>query len=95
MSLLLNIDKCPECMAAVSVSHKLKERMGFTQYFYITCNDCPWTMKFCYLKQRNKLEPRGGRAAFDVNRRMVISFRGSGLGYAGLKSFCRCMNMPP
>ena len=95
MSLILMLARCPDCAAAVNVTHLLKEKMGLAQFFDIRCVDCSWTTIFCSSKQCDKLEPRGGRASMDVNRRMVVSFRENGLGYTVIKTFCRCMNMPP
>ena len=43
------------------------------------------------LKKRRKV----GQAGFDINKRIILSFREIGKGYSALEDFCGVMNMTP
>ena len=94
MSLILMIGKCPDCVGSVNIEHKLNDKMGLAQFFDISCSDCPWKLRFCSSKQCKKATPTHGRSGYDINRRTIVAFRENGIGFSGIESFCRCMNMP-
>ena len=94
MSLISLIGRCPDCVGSINVEHLLNAKMGFAQFFDLSCSECPWKLRFCSSKQCEKLSPTHGRKGYDINRRTIIAFRENGIGYSGIESFCRCMNMP-
>ena len=95
MSLIYMVARCPDCVANVNIEHLVNNKMGFAQYFLISCVACPWEIKFCSDKECEKVEEGSGRKGFEVNRRSIVAFRENGLGFTGMETFCRCMNMPP
>ena len=89
------IGRCPDCAASVNIEHLIDNKMGFVQFFKLSCVDCSWTIKFCSSKECGKIEQVSGRKGYDINRRTIIAFRENGLGFTSMESFCCCMNMPP
>ena len=94
LSLTLVIARCPACVAAVNIIH-LPLRMGLAHFFELSCTECEWKMKFCSSKECGRISDSSGRNCYEVNKRSIIAFRENGLGFTGLSTFCRCMNMPP
>ena len=46
-------------------------------------------------KECNRASNASRRSSYEVNKRVLIAFRENGQGYSPLKTFCRCINMPP
>ena len=95
MSLILKIGQCPDCAASINIEHLIQEKMGFAQFFRLSCVECKWYRKFCTSKECCRTEPKSGRKRYELNRRTIVAFCDNGQGYAGMNTICRWMNMPP
>ena len=95
LSLITTIGRCPACIASINIKHLILEKRGLAQFFKISCIDCDWNLKFCSSKECNRASNAPGRSSYEVNKRVVIAFRENGQGNSPLKTFCRCINMPP
>ena len=95
MSLMLIIVQCPNCAACINIEHLIQEKMGLAQFFRLSCVECKLYIKFCTSKECYRVEPTSGRKEFEINRRTIVTFRENGHCYAGMKTFCHWMNMPP
>ena len=93
LSLLIMLGRCPECCGAINVEHQPSQKRGFALFFHIYCEDCEWDLNYCTSKELNT--DKTGRKAYDLNMRSLITFRENGLGYTGIKTFCKLMNMRP
>lgn len=95
ISLLLMVGRCPDCVGPIDITHLISEKMGFAQFFRISCTVCTWCIKLSSSKECSKPQPTSGRKGYEINKRTVLAFRENGQGYSGITTFCSCMSMPP
>ena len=82
---------CPACNSQ-SLTVKSKDRtLGLVMSFNLVCEACGHELGSAHSSQRIG---NSSRNPFDVNRRAVNAFTNLGVGYAGMKKFCKIMDMP-
>ena len=88
--------KCPQCDGKfLAIIDNLKKRMGFAHHLELKCTSCDWNNSSYMSDKCQKTESHNnkGRSSFEINVRSIIAFRELGRGFAGVKTFGRCMNM--
>lgn len=93
-SIFGNHSYCPECENKLHLSNDLKKRRGLCFLFELNCSYCGLTERFETSQDREIVTGPGKRLS-SINMRTVFAFRELGKGHAAMKSFARCMNMPP
>lgn len=92
LSAVFHLLCCPVCKhGRVKLQEDSGAKMGFASPFVLKCENqkCKFFEKFY---SSSKIE---GSQAFEVNRRIVLATRSTGIGHQALAKFACVMNMPP
>lgn len=94
------LNKAAMCRKCRSTKGRLELRMassdGLAEHLSIVCSNCKAEQNMetsKKLEASERVDGRGGKLGYDVNRRAVIA--SLGMGHAGLKQFCGFMNLLP
>ena len=92
------IGKCPQCEGEICVSNMFEKKCGFSNQLLFQCGKCNWKASFYTslpLEKTNKEVRSPGQVGFDINSRIVLSFREIGKGYQAISDFAMHMNITP
>ena len=89
------VAKCAICQQSLNITDNINARMGFAHCLTLTCTNCGEVQEFfssltCSSKSQHQKQ---GRLPYDVNIRTIIASREVGLGYGGIETFCKCLNI--
>ena len=87
-----SICSCPECNSCIAVTDDNDKRSGFYHKLNFKCTKCKF--QYCNFTSGSvkKTVPKQGRNYFDINLRMVITFREIGKGHQALVDLARIAN---
>ena len=88
-----NYGICPECGDRLMCQNEITNKVGYP-FFLKTCTSCLLSETFMSSKKQENPASTPGGIYYDINIHIAIAFRELGIGYAGIESFNRCMNMP-
>ena len=74
------------------------KKCGFSNFLLFQCGKCNWKASFYTslpLEKTNKEVRSPGQVGFDINSRIVLSFREIGKGYQAISDFAMHMHITP
>ena len=85
------VAKCPICKSNIDLNPDVENKNGLSIPLQLNFISCKFDETFysCESEEKKKV----GQAGFDINKRIIKSFREIGKGYSALEDFCGVMDM--